>query len=282
MNETCRYRIQHRTRLLYDAPVAASHNELRMSPLTESGQTTLENRLRIRPLSWSYVYRDAFGTHVTAMEAMGEHNSLDIESISTVERFVLDSPYDSVGWAGLTSAEVGDQMCEWLIQTPRTDPGPDLVGLAQELTGSGTPGEVAAQLADHIRSEMTYEKGVTGVHTHAVDAWQDRRGVCQDFVHLTLGAFRAAGIPVRYVSGYLVPDPEATPGQTQEGESHAWVEWWDGRWHPLDPTNAIPVTTNHIVVARGRDYQDVPPVKGVYSGSASSRLEVAISFTRIV
>ena len=81
-----RWRIVHTTSLAYDGRVRAAHNELRMTPLNEPGQTTLENRIRIRPMTWSHVYRDHWGTHVMAMESLAEHERLDIEAISTVER----------------------------------------------------------------------------------------------------------------------------------------------------------------------------------------------------
>ena len=117
--------------------------------------------------------------------------------------------------------------------------------------------------------------------TSAQEAWAEKRGVCQDFSHLGIGLLRAMGIPTRYVSGYLHPDSKAEIGKTVTGQSHAWVEWWDGAWVPFDPTNAAAPSQSHVVVGRGRDYRDVPPVKGVYAGPEASGNEVTVKVTRL-
>ena len=103
----------------------------------------------------------------------------------------------------------------------------------------------------------------------------------RDFAHIAVGALRSLGIPARYVSGYLAPKRDSEVGETSVGESHAWVEFWDGAWLPADPTNVRPVGLEHVVVARGRDYEDVPPLKGVYSGKGVATLDVAVRFTRL-
>src|SRR5712675_3263803 len=82
---------------------------------------------------------------------------------------------------------------------------------------------------------------ITGVRTDAQEAWDKGQGVCQDMAQLTVALMRAAGLPARYVSGYLHPDPKAEPGSTAIGQSHAWVEYWAGEWTPLDPTSLAPV-----------------------------------------
>src|SRR5205085_2787593 len=123
--------------------------------------------------------------------------------------------------------------------------------------------------------------GATGVHTSAMEAWAERKGVCQDLAHLTVGLLRALGLPARYVSGYLHPIADADIRATVNGQSHAWVEWWDGDWTPYDPTNGKPVSLEHVVVARGRDYGDVPPHKGIYSGASATALGVQVEVTRL-
>ena len=85
----------------------------------------------------------------------------------------------------------------------------------------------------------------------------------------------------RSVSGYLHPKVEAEVGETVEGQSHAWVEWWCGEWFGFDPTNGVPVGPRHVVVARGRDYDDVPPLRGVYHGAPSKHLGVTVEITRL-
>lgn len=276
-----RYRVVHRTQFAYDAPIRLSHNEARMTPVTEPGQTTLENRLRVKPMTWSHVYRDHWGTHVTALESLSAHSSLELEAVSTVEKFDLPAPGESLGWTALEDEAVRDRSWEWLMSTDRTHAGEGIVALAEQARGDATPREAAFRLAELARSQLTYRRGVTGVHSDCEQAWAERAGVCQDFAHVTIAALRHLGIPARYVSGYLVPQRGSEVGQTSVGESHAWVEFHDGDWLAIDPTNGTIVGLDHIVVARGRDYDDVPPFKGIYAGAGKSSLAVAVEVTRL-
>ena len=125
-----------------------------------------------------------------------------------------------------------------------------------------------------VRGAMTYERGTTNVHTTAAEALADGRGVCQDFAHVMIGACRARGIPARYVSGYLY-DPartaaraSRTPGSTSTSAT---------RWISLDPTHDRQQTERYVRVGVGRDYADVPPSRGVYRGTATETLEVAVT-----
>lgn len=276
-----RHRIVHKTSIGYDQRATASYNELRMTPVTEPGQSTLENRLRVRPMTWSHVYRDYWGAHVTAMEAIGDHSSLDVEATSTVERS-NSVPLPTGGtWTDLTDPRLLDHLNEFITVTERTQPGDELVDLAREARRPRAPRDTAYRVVEFVRDRMTYQTGVTNVHSSAQQAWSEGRGVCQDFAHVTIGALRSLGMPARYVSGYLAPKREAEVGETSKGESHAWVEFWDGDWVPFDPTNGVFVGLDHVVVVRGRDYADVQPFKGVYTGAAESTLKVEVSFTRL-
>lgn len=276
-----RYRIVHLTVMDYDQPVRAAHNEVRMSPLNEAGQSTLENRIRIRPITWSHVYRDHWGTHVTAMESLAAHQRLEIEATSTVERTDLPEPAATGGWAALADPGLVDRSSEWLMDSARTRPGEGLIALAESVRGEASPRQAAVRLGEAIRTTMTYERGATGVRARGEEAWALGNGVCQDFAHIAIGALRHLDIPARYVSGYLDPAAHGAVGEVSEGESHAWVEYWDNAWLPLDPTNAGPVGLAYVVVARGRDYEDVSPFKGVYSGRGVADPAVTVRFTRL-
>ena len=279
--EIRRHRIVHKTSLGYDTRATASYNELRMTPVTEPGQSTLENRLRVRPMTWSHVYRDYWGAHVTAMEAIGDHSSLEVDATSTVERS-NSLPLPAGGaWADLAEPRLLDHLNEFVTQSERTAPGDQLIDLAREARGPRSPRDTAYRVVEIVRERMVYQTGVTHVHSSARQAWSEGRGVCQDFAHVTIGALRSLGMPARYVSGYLAPKREADVGETSKGESHAWVEFWDGGWVPFDPTNGVFVGLDHVVVVRGRDYNDVQPFKGVYTGAAESTLTVEVSFTRL-
>jgi transglutaminase-like putative cysteine protease len=276
-----RYRIVHTTVMDYDQPVRASHNEVRMSPLNEPGQSTLENRIRVRPITWSHVYRDHWGTHVTAMESLADHQHLEIEATSTVERTDLPEAAPTGGWEALAEPALVDRSSEWLMDSVRTRPGEGLVALAESVRDAATPREAAARLAETIRATMVYERGATGVKARGEEAWSLGNGVCQDFAHIAIGALRHLQVPARYVSGYLDPAVDTEVGATSEGESHAWVEFWDNAWLPIDPTNVGPVGQGYVVVARGRDYEDVSPFKGVYAGRGVADPKVSVRFTRL-
>jgi transglutaminase-like putative cysteine protease len=105
--------------------------------------------------------------------------------------------------------------------------------------------------------------------------------VCQDLAHIGIGMMRALGIPARYVSGYIHPKPSVALGAEVSGQSHAWLEWWDGAWHTWDPTNTKPAGDLHVLVGRGRDYRDVTPLKGIVSGGQGSRLSVEVLMTQL-
>jgi transglutaminase-like putative cysteine protease len=181
----------------------------------------------------------------------------------------------------MATAWVADRFAEYLTPTPSSAPEPDLQLVASDLAAAHSPHETALSLATYIYDEMTYQPGSTGVSTSAAQAWRARRGVCQDYAHLLVGALRQVGIPARYVSGYLHPAEEPELGEPVVGESHAWVEWWLGEWTGHDPTNDAEVGERHVIVGRGRDYTDVPPIKGIVAGPAESDLAVTVEITRL-
>ena len=277
-----RYRIVHHTRMHYDGEVTASHNELRMTPVNEPGQATLEARVRVRPLTWSHVYEDHWGTQVMAMEAQTPHDVLEIEAVSMVERSELPAHTEVVGWDSIRAEGTQDRLSEYLAQTSRTAPPDEVAEIATRVSQEPTPRAAALALADRIHEALTYQPGITGWQSTAADVWTHRSGVCQDFAHVTLGGLRSIGIPARYVSGYV----PAAAGVIERGESvparnHAWIELWDGDWHPLDPTNPGTVGLDHVVLGRGRDYDDVSPFRGMFVGPEIKDLALEITYTRL-
>ena len=157
----------------------------------------------------------------------------------------------------------------------------ELFEAARALVDPADPVTTALAVCGWVREQVAYVPGSTGVRTSAQDAWKLRKGVCQDLAQLTAGMLRSVGLPTRYVSGYLHPRSDAQVGDSGEGQSHAWVEWWAGEWCGYDPTNGVPAGARHVVVARGRDYDDVPPLKGVYRGAASTSLGVDVQVQRL-
>lgn len=275
-----RLHIVHRTTFSYARTVTVSYNEARMRPAQLPQQSVLSSRVTATPATHQATYTDYWGTEVTSFEVLTPHEGLVVLAESRVD-VTAPQPPALVGWDVLRSPGVVDRMCEFLVATSVTEPPDDLVEMARDLVGDRSPSDAAAAILSTMRAELEYVPGVTGVHTRALEAWDARKGVCQDIAHLGAAALRAVGIPTRYVSGYLHPlAAQAEPGVPVTGESHAWVEYWVGAWVGFDPTNLIAVDDHHVIVARGREYGDVSPLRGVYSGGGRSEQTVEVRITR--
>ncbi len=133
-----------------------------------------------------------------------------------------------------------------------------------------------------MRRTLRYERGATTVHSSVAEVLARRRGVCQDFAHVTCAVLRAAGVPARYVSGYFAPDALRV-GDEDRVDGHAWVEAGvEGQgWWAVDPTNEQAAAERHVKVGHGRDYADVPPVRGVYRGGQGRQMEVDVRIRRL-
>ena len=204
-----------------------------------------------------------------------------ISAQATVQTRPAPRPGQPLPWAALRERAGGGRMQEYLTPTKRTAVSAELGQAARERTAGADPLEAAAEIAAWVSGRVSYVQGATEVQTGAQEAWDMGQGVCQDMAQLTVALLHAAGLPARYVSGYLHPDPKAEPGSTAIGQSHAWVEYWAGAWTPLDPTSGAAVGERHVIVARGRDYADVPPLKGIYHGPAGGDMQVTVEVTRL-
>lgn len=276
-----RYRIVHTTGFKYQGEVKASYNEARLLPIRDETQLVFSSKLAIHPDGSAHEYLDYFKTRAVMFEVLEPHTELTITSTSVVELRPTVEPTPGLNWDDL-GAEVPSSLplTDASGQTKRTQPASDVVKFAKKLAATHSPHETAMAICHKVFQDMTYMHGVTGVHSIATDAWAEKIGVCQDFAHIALGAMRAVGIPARYVSGYLHPSVEPKLGETVTGESHAWVEWWAGSWFAYDPTNDVHVSDRHVVVGRGRDYDDVPPLRGVFAGPFNSELFVNVEITK--
>lgn len=277
-----RLRIVHRTGFVYDQPATTSYNEARMLPQTGDEQWVLQAALEINPVAAQQSYQDYWGTRVSTFEVLTPHTELSVTATSVVEVRQRPEDLSDIDWETLAKLpEHNTMFVEFTKQTARTSPPAAVRSLAQAIRKkhSGVR-EVARELCRQIGEQIEYVPGVTGVHSTAEDAWEQRKGVCQDIAHLTVGALRSLGIPARYVSGYLHPKVTPELGEAVLGESHAWVEWYAGSWQGYDPTNLIEIGDRHVYVGRGRDYVDVAPLRGVYAGPSSSALFVSVEITR--
>ncbi|MET0136322.1 MAG: transglutaminase family protein [Kibdelosporangium sp.] len=276
-----RVRVVHSTGYRYGAPVIQSYNEVRVTPRADRKQSVVVSRVETTPATRQYRYIDYWGTVVTSFDLHAPHTQLKIVGSSVVETSPDVQPIRIGNWADLREDKLVDRYTELLEPTPYVPKSRELSTVARELRKGRTPAEAVLEASHWVHDKLAYRPGTTGVHSSAVDAYRAGEGVCQDYAHVTLVLLRAMGIPARYVSGYLHTKPDADTKEIVRGESHAWVEAWTGGWWGYDPTNAIPVGPRHIWVALGRDYADVAPLKGIYSGGDATALDVTVEITRL-
>jgi transglutaminase-like putative cysteine protease len=275
-------RIVHSTTFQYDGLAAASYNQARLTPPTGGDQIVAHSRIEVTPTPWSLTYKDYFGNEVTSFEVLELHDSLSIVATANVHTLPASQTEGGATWEELDDEDVRDRFVEYLTLTERVEPTEDFAELVDQVRAeAATPRDAALRLCELVHREVRYVTGATDVLSHGSEAWTKRSGVCQDFVHLVIGGLRRLGIPARYVSGYLHPNKDAVVGETVRGESHAWVEWWDGAWRGFDPTNDTAPGERHVVVAHGRDYDDVIPLEGIYAGAATDAMTVDVHVTRL-
>jgi transglutaminase-like putative cysteine protease len=276
-----RMRVVHSTGYAYKSPVTASFNEARLTPRSDSRQNVILNRVETVPATRSYRYVDYWGTAVTAFDLHAPHTELEVTSSSVVETDKGDVPEEKVSWDDLDSETVIDGFDEVLSATHYTPASRRIARVGQKIAKEHDPFEAVVAAANWVHGELAYVPGTTGVHSSGLDALREGKGVCQDFAHLTLILLRSMGIPSRYVSGYLHPKRKAGVGDTIDGQSHAWIQAWTGGWWNYDPTNDTEINEQYISVGVGRDYSDVSPLKGIYSGEGSTDLDVVVEITRL-
>ncbi|MCW2816680.1 MAG: Transglutaminase [Nocardioides sp.] len=275
-------RVVHTTTFEYDGKAVASYNQARLTPVTTPEQIVVHSRLEVSPKPWTFAYSDYFGTAVTAFEVVDPHETMTVTATSTVQTNRPAPRPPELTWAEVAAREVSDRWTEFLTLPDIVAPPDDFAQRAKQVAADHElPGEAALDLCALVHDEVEYAPGATDVRGTAATAWRQRAGVCQDLAHLVIGGLRTIGIPARYVSGYVHPDRDPVVGQTVVGSSHAWVEWWDNGWHALDPCHHTEPDDRYVSLAHGRDYSDVRPISGIYSGAATSRMSVEVEVTRL-
>jgi transglutaminase-like putative cysteine protease len=276
------FSIRHLTRFRYQTPISESIMETRMHPRTDQSQHCLSFSLSVSPRCRVFSYRDHQGNDVQHFDIPGEHNQLVIIAESVVEQHTLpEVPWHLApdAWASLDALiEEGDYR-EMLLPSTYAVESPALIELARKLGAArrDDPLEVAQELNRGLYEYFEYVPKSTRVDSPIEEAIRNRKGVCQDFAHTMIALLRHAGIPARYVSGYLYRSREDHDRSTPDA-THAWVEALIPHlgWVGFDPTNDLVAHHRHIRTAVGRDYADVPPTHGVFRGQTASELYVAV------
>jgi transglutaminase-like putative cysteine protease len=267
-------RIQHETKLSYSEPVSETVFEARMAPPSDEDQTNLGYHLRTVPVAPVTVYRDGFGNRVDLFNILTAYQELIIRATSIVRTHRGTSAQSRAGaieWHPDLEDFRGVGTLEYLLPSPLVRSSRELDEFLARLPHChGRLIDVIGQLAEVVRGRLTYEKKVTTARTPVGEALRLGRGVCQDFAHLFLAACRGIGLPARYVSGYI--------HQAGEVATHAWCQVWAGRngWIDVDPTHGSFVGDDHVKIAIGRDYSDVPPNRGVWKGRARETIAVSV------
>jgi transglutaminase-like putative cysteine protease len=279
------YRIRHLTRYLYSAPVHESLTEVRMHPRTEGAQRCLDYQLAVTPKAPVHLYRDFSGNTVHHFSVPPPHEELKIMAESVVE--MKDWPELPIflspsAWNELDRETARGDYWEYLLPSRFPQPTPLLIELARQINAvrRDDPLSVLREINSQLHYAFDYTPESTRVDSPIDDALKQRKGVCQDFAHVMIAIVRQLRIPCRYVSGYLCRGEKATDRSTDDA-SHAWVEAWlpGPGWVGFDPTNNLLAGTRHIRTAVGRDYSDVPPARGIYKGTASAVMGVAVHVT---
>lgn len=273
------FRIQHITRYKYDRPVKENISEVRIFPIEDQQQSLVNMNLQVTGNPHIETYYDYYGNKVGEFSLLKAHQELTIDSRFTV--ITQDSWFPPTS-RGLTLEEVAphvanDMKMIALAEPERIRSQHIIHELLHETDILHKPlVEIAEACCGYVYRNFTYQKGITNVETTIDEILDHRSGVCQDFAHVLLQMLRTAGVPARYVSGYVCPNKSGMRG---EGATHAWVEYFlPGQgWIGLDPTNNVFAGPNHIRLATGRGFSDCTPVKGAFKGIAHQNLSVFVS-----
>ena len=274
------YRIRHITRYTYTAPVIDSANQILLYPVEDEFQEVENHNLTISGNPQIDVYDDFFGNRAGLFTIVTPHNELNIVSEIQVTTQPIIFPADNITagdqWKRLKLIREEYSYLDFLTKESFDNTNKVLEEVNNRISISATPFQVAIDLSSFIFNHFEYKQGITSVETKLDEVWNLKAGVCQDFAHMLLVMLRMAGIPARYVSGYICPKNKDLRG---EGATHAWVDAFipSHGWIGLDPTNNCIVSDRHVRLAVGRNFSDCTPVKGTYKGPSEHTLEVSVN-----
>ena len=275
--------IRHLTRYRYDAPVRESIMQLYMQPKSDGAQRLRGFQVATTPRAALQAYTDHFGNAVYHFDVPGAHTELHVEVEAQVEIIPVPAApewVDEAAWQILASDQTLHEHFDMLAPHGFATSSPALHAFlgAAGIQRTADPMTSLRRLNRAIFEAFAYAPEETEVDSPIDVALAKRKGVCQDFTHIMLATARLWGIPSRYVSGYLFTNRDAGDRSAADA-THAWMEAFvpGCGWVGFDPTNNVLAGERHVRVAIGRDYDDVPPARGVYKGSANSELAVAVT-----
>lgn len=279
--------LRYVTRFFYPSPVWDSHNALRARPTDDDFQTVQSYSLAVTPHARVFTYPDNWGTEVNMFSIGDEHTELIVDARAVVDTAPRPAPPTGVAPDQLEQSGFREDHWTYLRPSVHVRWTAEMSSAAQQIVaGADDVTEQIRRVAGFVSNRLDYQPGVTVVGTSVAELWESNRGVCQDFSHLTIGLLRSVGIPARYVSGYLYAADPASAEFDDTGEivvqTHAWIEaaipGWG--WWAIDPTNDSLVGEHHVTIGRGRDYEDVMPLRGVYHGDAEATLAVEVTMAQ--
>jgi transglutaminase-like putative cysteine protease len=290
------YRVVHRTEYDYDAIVSASYGEAHLHPRETTSQQCYVSSLAIDPYPESYrERRDFYGNRAAHFCVREPHQRLVVTATSEVEVMDRSRILTAVGdrrWERVRDATVSEPSSEsraarqFLLSSPAVG---SVATVGEYAAVSFPPGrplvDALADFAHRVHEDFEFAPGVTSVTTSIDEVMTKRAGVCQDFAHLCTAGLRSLGLATRYLSGYLETDPPpGLPRLVGADQSHAWVSVYvpEVGWVDLDPTNDQFANDRYVTIAWGRDYADVPPLKGViFTRGVAQELSVRVDVVRI-
>lgn len=283
------YRVRHATTYVYSKPVDLAAQLMHLRPLLTPWQTVIRETFHIKPDNGRLVDRsDHFGNRISWLFFDTAHTEFEVVSDAVVEVRAqplpepeATPPWEIVRDAALMGGPGAWQAAEFRFASPRVG---FLAGTRDYAAASFEPGRpimsALIDLNERMFRDFRFRAGVTTISTPIAHVLERREGVCQDFTHLMLSGLRGLGLPARYTSGYIRTRPP--PGQARRRGadlSHAWVGAWLGPehgWLGLDPTNGVLVRQEHVVLALGRDFSDISPLRGMILGGGQHTLRVGV------
>jgi transglutaminase-like putative cysteine protease len=292
------FRVTHHTSYRYDDEVSSSYGQMHVLPRDVPGgaQVCRGTEVVIDPVPEDYrERRDFFGNRTAFFAILSPYRTLSVTATTEVDvhrnghgnSLVADPPWEQVREqtrAGMDPDTVDAR--QYVLDSPLASTSAVLEEYARPSFPPGRPALDAIQeLATRIHDDFTYEPGATTVRTTVDEVFAGRKGVCQDFAHLAIGCLRSMGLAARYVSGYLeTRPPPGRPRLVGADVSHAWASLFmpPAGWVDVDPTNDRLVDDHYVTTAWGRDYGDVPPLKGViFTEATEHELEVMVDVERL-